>query len=274
MARKKWPEVLAHSAEIVRSYDTPVTLRQLFYRLVSDGTLRNTTNDYKGLSRASAQARRAGEFPALRDTTRRIAQLPRWESPLAAVRQLSDEFTLDRTRGQDVQTWLVLEKETLFALCEQVADQYGIPVTALKGYGSQTIYDQMYARMLGDGRGCYIVYVGDFDPSGVDIARDLQERLGYWNLEVNRVAVNYDQIEEYDLPPQYGKATDSRAAAFIEREGTLIQVEAEAIDPAVIQGLVEDGVRRYIDLDLLADVLADEEDARSVLSDVADGLAS
>src|SRR3546814_4970649 len=65
-------------------------------------------------------------------------------------------------------------------------------------------------------RPAVLLYAGDFDPSGEDIDRDFTARTDCF-AKVVRVALNAEQVTEYDLPPAMGKATDSRASRFVER---------------------------------------------------------
>ncbi len=95
-----WPELLGRAADIVESYETLVTLRQLFYRLVAAGLLPNITNAYKSLSKYTAEARRAGTFPALMDRGRSIHRDPTFRSPTEARRWLHQIYRRDRTDGQ------------------------------------------------------------------------------------------------------------------------------------------------------------------------------
>jgi hypothetical protein len=104
-------------------------------------------------------------------------------------------------------------------------------------------------------RPAVLVYAGDHDPSGEDIDRDWVERTNCW-VKVRRVALTADQVEQYDLPPQPGKAADSRAGAFAARHGRLVQVELDALAPETLRGLYADAVTDYWDDDAYAAVLA------------------
>ncbi len=111
-----------------------------------------------------------------------------------------------------------------------------------------------------------LIYPGDFDPSGEDIERDFLERAGCFD-EAIRVALNSEQVEKYDLPPQMGKTTDSRAAAFVARHGRLVQVELDALSPDVLRELYTKTIRRFWDKSIYEDVLdaerAEREDLRA-----------
>ena len=214
-----WPELLVQAAAIVDSYDTLVTLRQLFYRLVAAQLLPNTTNAYKSLSRYTAEARRAGTFPALMDRGRTHSPLSRRSRARPTARRwLQSIYRRDRTEGQTVSLYLGVEKAGIVAQLQEWFGDLGVPVLALGGYGSQTYVDDVIADVRGHERPAVLLYAGDHDPSGEDIDRDFIARTDCWD-EVRRVALTAAQVEQYALPPQPGKETDSRAAGFIERHG-------------------------------------------------------
>jgi hypothetical protein len=217
--RRNWCEIVDQAAEIVRSYSTGVTLRQLFYRLVSAEVLPNTTSAYKTLSARTAEARREDGFPALIDRTRTIRQVAFSAAPADAINELIAGYRLDRTEGQEVAIYLGVEKIALVGQLWSWFGDLGVPILALGGYASQTYCDEIADHVEAEGRGAVLIYAGDFDPSGEDIDRDLEERTDHCFQRVVRIALNPDQIELYGLPPQLGKATDARANGFVARHG-------------------------------------------------------
>lgn len=273
MARIEWKPIVERAAEIAGAYSTKVTLRQLFYRLVSAELLTNNVNAYKSLSAQTAQARREGWFPALLDQGREIHGLYSWMDPSQAVTSLAQQYRRDRTEGQDKTVWMVLEKATLIEQVIEWVDGYGLPVVALRGYGSQTIIDDIRDAIDGESRSAIALYLGDLDPTGEDIERDLQDRTDWCFDEIRRLAVNHDQIAEFGLVPNPGKASDTRAAGFVAKYGELIQVEVEAIDPATLEGLVRDAVETFIDFSELNRVRAVEDRERALLREAAHQLA-
>jgi len=111
VSRQAWGPILEHAADIVYSYSTGVTLRQLFYRLVADGTLVNSTGAYKQLSSKTAEARRNGEFPDLIDPGRVIHRPASWDGPEALVDAALKQYRRDRTEFQDVAVYLGVEQQ-------------------------------------------------------------------------------------------------------------------------------------------------------------------
>jgi hypothetical protein len=245
MSSLKWPPILAEAAGIVESYEeTGVTLRQLFYRLVAAEALPNTTNAYRTLAKRTAEARRAGWFPALIDRTRVIHRHAAWDSPKDALDALRQQYRRDRTEGQASSVYIGVEKSGMIAQIEHWFGDLGLPVLALGGYSSQTYADDVREDADAQGRLAVLLYAGDFNPSGEDIPRDFCERVGCFDV-VRRVALSAEQVRNYRLPPMPGKATDSRAAGFVAKHGHLVQVELDALPPDTLRDLYRDAVAGF-----------------------------
>ena len=149
----------------------------------------------------------------------------------------SRRYRRDRTEGQPRRVYIGVEKAGLVALLESWFSDRGIPILALGGYSSQSFVDEVIADM-DTSRSAVLLYAGDHDPSGHDIPRDFVERAGCFD-EVERVALSPEQVDQYQLPPAMGKATDSRADGFVQRFGELVQVELDALPPDVLHALFE-----------------------------------
>lgn len=244
--RPDWPALLEHAAAIVASYDTLVTLRQLFYRLVATQLLPNTANAYKSLSKHTAEARRAGTFPALMDRGRTIHRYQTFAGVSDADSWLARIYRRDRTEGQPYSVYIGIEKAGIVAQLQEWFGDLGVPVLALAGYGSQTYVDDVAEDVAARGRPAVLLYAGDHDPSGEDIDRDFVKRTACW-AEVRRVALSAAQVVQYALPPNAGKKTDSRAEAFKARHGQLVQVELDALPPDVLRELFTDALEAFWD---------------------------
>jgi hypothetical protein len=245
--QRNWSLILSEAERIARSYTTSVTLRQLHYRLVAAGTggYLNNQTCYKQLSSLTAEARRAGLFPALSDRTRGVERPNAWSSPADAMDALIAQYRRDNTEGQAFQTWVLYEKATLGAQIEAWTDDYGVPTAAMRGYSSESLEREIFDAMTADGRPVVVWYVGDLDPEGEDIERNFQEqadRMGIVFHHWDRLTVVPAQITPLGLVPNLGKTTSSRAKGFIAKYGTLFQIEVEAVDPAVLEQLVTDAL--------------------------------
>lgn len=262
--RLDWKGVIAKAREIVLSYDTGVTLRQLFYRLVSIEVLPNVLWTYNKLSEHTASARRAGTFPDLIDLNREIHVAQSFSGPKDAKEWLKAIYRRDRTEGQAASIYLGVEKRGLVAQLDSWFGDLGIPVVAVSGYSSQTYVDEIARDVERQGRPSVLVYAGDHDPSGEDIDRDFIARTGCWD-EVVRVGLDWEQVVAYGLPPQPGKVSDPRAAAFAAKHGRLVQVELDALTPDVLRGLFASEIDARWDGDMYLNVLKRERRERAGL---------
>lgn len=247
-SRLDWSTIVTRAAEIVRGYDTGVTLRQLFYRLVAAEILPNNRVAYNTLSKLTAEARREGRFPALIDRTRRIHRYQSFDGPDQARTWLGQIYRRNRTEGQEFSVYLGVEKAGIVEQLEAWFGDLGIPILALGGYTSQTYVDHIIEDIEEQDRPAVLVYAGDFDPSGEDIQRDFLARTDSFK-HVIRVALAAEQVVEYELPEQMGKSTDTRAARFIAKHGKLVQVELDALPPDVLHDLYETAIAEYWDDD-------------------------
>jgi hypothetical protein len=256
--RIDWDTVLHRAAEIVASYDTGVTLRQLYYRLVSEHLIPNKLTTYNSLSARTAQARRDGWFPSLVDRGRDIHNIGGFSSPASGLRWLTRVYNRMRDAGQEYNIYIGVEKNGLLNLLTNWFGNHGINVIALGGYSSQTFCDEIAEQCRNDGRTAILIYGGDFDPSGEDILRDFTSRAGCFD-EIHRIALNFEQVEEFDLPPLPGKGSDSRSEGFIAKYGELMQVELDALPPDVLQRLYQEKFDEYWDYSAESEVLEQEE---------------
>ncbi len=260
-----WESVILPMAALaVASYDTLVTLRQLFYRLVSKGLLRNTKPEYAQLSSRTAALRRTDEFPPLIDRTREIIRRPSWTSPEDARRALKEQYRRDRTEGQAWSIYLGVEKA---GIIEQLrlwfGDDYGIPILPLGGYSSEPFEREIVTDDGEYDRPSVLLYAGDLDASGEDIERNFLEHTDF--DEFRKVALTIEQAEQYELPPMMGKTTDPRAARFVAKYGRLFQIELDALDPNVLRALFADALAGYWDDDAYQAVLEREASERERL---------
>lgn len=279
--RLDWKAIVQESARIVSSYSTGVTLRQLFYRLVSAHILPNSQNAYKGLSRHTAIARREGWFPDFIDRNRSIHRYRTFNSPDEALRWLRNIYRRPRDENQEWSIYIGVEKSGIVEQLTQWFGDYGVGIVALGGYASQSYVDQIARDVERQGRPAVFIYAGDFDPSGEDIERDFLLRTDCWE-EQHRIALTPGQIQQYNLPPLPGKSWDARAAGFIAKHGQLMQVELDALDPNDLRSLYEQAFFDYWDQDpydkslareqreeaqlKAGDIVLDERDARMLLA--------
>lgn len=281
--RYNWHRILPAAVAIVRSYETTgVTLRQLFYRLVAAEMLPNTQQAYGSLSSNTAEARRGTSkyvrsFPALIDNNREVTRPNLWTDAANAAEWLHERYMEPRAADQEYTIYIGVEKKGLVAQLFQWFAPLGLPVVALGGYPSQTLCDEVNEEIVDDGRPAILIYAGDFDADGEDIPRDFEERVGAFE-EIRRVALNPDQVETMQLPPQPGKWTSARARGFAEKYEELfesvygvdlVQIELDAIPPTDLRRIYQEGVDEFYDHELLIEAEEHEREEKSKIAALA-----
>ena len=264
-----------------------LTLRQLYYQFVSRGYIANTLNEYKNLGVLVNDARLAGyiDWGRIVDRVRNLRKLPAWDSPESILESAADGFHMNRWETQEnyVEVWI--EKNALIGVIEPICDELDLPYFACIGYTSQsemwTAARRLQYRMQ-QGKTPIILHLGDHDPSGIDMTRDIQERLElfigtdqrakgrrFQGIELQRLALNWDQVEQYAPPPNPAKLSDSRANAYILEYGDE-SWELDALDPTTIAQIIRTAVNDFIDWDKWAEIEEEETESKKRLQQVAD----
>jgi hypothetical protein len=219
----------------------PMTVRQVFYRGVGFGLWQKSESDYKRVGRILTDMRRDGEMPYdwLADATRWMRKPRTFDSIEEALRTTADTYRRSLWHEQDKYIEVWLEKEALAGVVVEVTDPWDVPLMVARGYPSLSFLHSAAETMRYEARDkdVVVLYLGDHDPSGDDIARKVEEDLSEMSgcdIEFVRVAATERQIEEYDLPTRPAKRTDTRAAKW---EGAA-SVEVDAIEPDTLRQLV------------------------------------
>lgn len=252
-----------------------LTLRQLYYQLVSRDIIANRQREYKRLGSIVNDARLAGliDWFAIEDRTRNLQKLSHWDSPEELVRACAEQYHVDMWEGQAWRPEVWIEKDALVGVIEGVCDEFDVPYFSCRGYTSQSEMWVAGRRLnsYGHDQTPIIFHFGDHDPSGKDMTRDITDRLELFmgGLEVKRLALNMDQVEEYEPPPNPAKTTDSRYAAYIAEFGGE-SWELDALEPAVIATLIRNAITGLIDQDLWDEKKAGVEKNQKLLGLVAE----
>lgn len=256
-----------------------LTLRQLYYQLVARGhTAENSIRAYKNLSVIVTKARNAGKisWTAIEDRGRNLNRYSFEEDSLEVVTGLEWLLSIDRWARQDHYLEVWVEKEALISVVERACGRLQVPHIACKGYLSASEAwraGQRYREAIKAGKSCVMLHLGDHDPEGLDMTRDNEERLnkysGYGGIEVKRLGLNMDQIEEYNPPPNYAKASSSRYENYVSQYGEECW-ELDALEPSVIEKLIKDNVNEYIDQDAWEDCGHLQAERRKPLAALAD----
>jgi hypothetical protein len=232
-----------------------LTLRQLYYQMVARDIIRNRQSEYKRLGSIVNDARLAGliDWLAIEDRTRNLLSLAHWDHPSEIIKAAGAQFRTDLWAGQDYRPEVWIEKDALLGVIEGVCDELDVPHFSCRGYTSQSemwVAAQRLLRYAKQGQTPVIFHFGDHDPSGRDMTRDIIARLKLFmgGVKVERLALNMDQVERYDPPPNPAKTTDSRYAAYIAEFGEE-SWELDALEPAVIAELIRTALQKLIDSD-------------------------
>jgi hypothetical protein len=263
----RWPPIIARAKEIVESFDTPITLRRLFYLLVSEGVIENKAKVYSYLSEVTTKARRSGDFPELIDLTFALHKAPSWSSPASLLSSAASQYRRDRTAGQKYQIYVGVEKNGLLPTLQAWFDDYGIEVFAVGGYESVSAESVVKRAKRLDERPSVLLYGGDLDPSGVDIYRNFKRYTGPWTHS-ERVAITWEQTEENAIPRSPFAKNDSRNAKFLNEYGALFQVEIDALDalaPGKMEEFYKTALMKYWDTSEFEAVKAREDAEREML---------
>lgn len=244
----------------------PLTLRQVFYRLVSAGDIKNDPkgNEYKRLSRMLTKARYDELVPweAMEDRSRLALRRPSWWDKTDFIQESMDEFLSeyhrDPLQSQDRVLEVWLEKDALSRIVQRAAAPFGVLVVIARGFISTSFMDAVRRRIEARaefGWPTRILYFGDLDPSGWEMPLDIERRLiDRMNLagkvDIERCALTLGQVREYQLPhkPDALKVRDPRAREYVRRFGPLA-VELDALSPPTLERLVRESIERNIDME-------------------------
>lgn len=236
-----------------------LTLRQLYYQLVSRDVIPNNDKEYAKLSNILKNGRMAGivDWSSIEDRVR-VPKLPYWVKDVKdAIKDTIQQYRIDRMKGQDRKIEIWVEKDALSNVLYRVSEKYHIRLMVNRGYSSVSAMYDAYNRL---NTGDVILYFGDHDPSGMDMIRDVRERLQEFgvNVEVQPIALTMEQIREFNPPPNPAKITDPRAKWYIEKYGKT-SWELDALPPRELIRLAENAVENIIDIDLYNDMLEEEK---------------
>lgn len=276
-------EFATKSKELIRQANTilaeyarqgyRLTLRQTYYQFVARALLENNQKNYKRLGEVLNNARLAGlvDWEMIEDRGRETTFVSHWGSPADIIDSAAYSFRIDKWEDQPWYVEVMVEKQALEGVLIPVCRSLDIGFCANKGYSSSSALYETGKRLAGhynNGKQIRVLYLGDHDPSGIDMTRDIQERLELFSrceVSVKRLALNMDQVDEYNPPENPAKTTDSRYYQYTDRFGDS-SWELDALEPRILAGLVESAVLEIRNEDRWLESVAREKEMRSVLS--------
>ncbi len=274
--RKSTLATISQANEIIEQYQADgftLTLRQLYYQFVSKALIPNTEKQYKRLGSILADGRMAGliDWSAIEDRTRELKSLDHWNNPGEIIRAAAEGYALDHWEDQEYRPEVWIEKQALTGVISDICRKLDIGYFACKGYVSMSEMWRAAQRFQWEygGQTAVIIYLGDHDPSGLDMDMDIKKRQRTFGSEIEfiRIALTMAQVEKYNPPPNPAKLSDSRAPDYCRKYGDE-SWELDALDPHTIADLIESTVLKYRDQELLDEVLVRERDHRRILKRV------
>lgn len=256
--QEKTMEIIAQADGIISEYRDQgfnLTLRQLYYQFVARGLLPNRQSSYNRLGRTLSEARLAGliDWDAIVDRTRALNGFSTWESPEDILEAARQSYREDKWEFQPKYIEVWVEKEALAGVVQQACAEYEVPSFSCRGYVSQSemwAAAKRMARRIADDKQPVILHLGDHDPSGIDMTRDIMDRLWTFGVgmhtEVKRIALNWDQIEQYNPPPNPAKVSDSRFEEYRRMYGE-DSWELDAMEPGQLSELIQETVSLHMD---------------------------
>lgn len=297
--------IIAQARQICAAYQAQgydLTLRQLYYQFVARDLIANKQSEYNRLGTIINDARLAGllDWNYIVDRTRNLKgpgthEMPHWDNPDDIVRAAARSFRMNKWEDQEYRVEVWIEKDALVGVLESACPDEDVAYFSCRGYTSQSEVWAAAQRLGGyieNDQKVAILHLGDHDPSGIDMTRDIRERLSMFiaqdvfgvspggeqweydyevenSLIVDRIALNMDQIQQYNPPPNPAKLTDSRATQYIARHGRS-SWELDALEPTVLVNLIQSAVDSYRDNEKWEKAIEKEEGEREVLTAASD----
>jgi len=270
-------DIIVKINKILTQYAGRVSVRQIYYRFVAADLIPNSQKSYDRIQNIITNARYAGmiDWDAIEDRNREAKRPGEYESGAAALNGLVEDFRLNRWEGQPFYVEVWVEKAALAGILATISNVFHVTMMVNRGYSSASAMKESADRIRyrsGLTARPVVIYLGDHDPSGEDMVRDIRERLiefgcPQW-LNIRKLALTMDQIQEYNCPPNPAKVTDSRAAAYIEKFGDS-SWELDALPPDVLEDMLADAVKSYIDKAKMDAVITRENQIKAALKKAA-----
>lgn len=294
---KNQEELLEEIKEIVETYfeqDITLTNRQLYYQLVSKDIIPNAQEIYKRICTFLTDARYGGfiDWEAIEDRGRVPEKHSEWENIKRLIESATYSYRLPRWNDQEYYVELYCEKQAMESVLKPVADKYHIYFGVNKGYSSaSTMYNlaQRIKEKIQEGKKAVILYLGDHDPSGLDMVRDIHKRICEFltsgdecidilgdeednpYFRVVPLALNMEQINQYNPPPNPAKITDPRAKWYLSEYGNK-SWELDALEPKVLIKIADKGIRGFLDKEKYDFWIQREINEKKALEEFGDNL--
>jgi len=282
MSKGEWRTTfgLIAAATKVLELEHPMTIRQLFYRLISTGEIGNCLRDYQRVSKTMTKARNDGriDFGWIVDRSRPSYEAATWENLSQYSEVVISSYRRDNWQDQPTYVEVWCEKDAVTGSIEQITDKWGVPLRALRGFNSTTNAHQIAVLFKEKNRltkRIAVFYLGDWDPSGEAIENDVQKRVqkyGSGPFSITRLAIHGSDISKFHLPPLQVRGADPRSAGFMSRHGAKA-VELDALPPTELRTRIERAIKGNVHREIWERALRLEAAQRETTARVARALS-
>lgn len=263
-------EMINNIIEEYQEQGYKLTLRQLYYQLVSRDVIPNKQSEYAKLSTLLKEGRMGGivDWDAIEDRLRMPSKPASWETPAQILDACISQYQLPRMKGQEnyIEVWV--EKDALSGVLKRVTSVYHIPIVVNRGYSSvSAMYDAFnrFDAAKDEGQAIRVLYLGDYDPSGIDMIRDISDRsieffgedADDYDFKVIPIALTREQIRQYNPPPNPAKMADPRAKDYVKKHGKT-SWEVDALRPEVLNSVLTNAILDLIDEDMYNNIIKAE----------------
>lgn len=270
-------DIIYEANGIIEEYEADgfkLTLRQLYYQFVARGLMENDTGLYNRMGSIISDARLAGliDWEAIEDRTRNLQANSHWNDPGEILTAAARGFMLDHWVGQHYRVEVWIEKEALVGVIASICEELDVSYFACKGYVSQSEMWNAAQRLKSykdNGHRPVIIHLGDHDPSGIDMTRDIFDRQKLFDgaVDVERIALNMNQVRKYNPPPNPAKLTDSRCKGYMSEYGDK-SWELDALEPRMLQRLIKSTVEEYREKEPYMEVKRQEQEYKNILDNI------
>jgi hypothetical protein len=244
----------------------PVTVRQVFYQATVRGLVEKTEAGYGKVQTDLVLLRRSGDLPYdwLADNTRWQRKPRTFDSVEEVLRETAAFYRKSLWTNAEAYVELWLEKDALAGVVDPITSMYDVPLMVARDYASLSFLHEAAEYINGLDVPAFIYHLGDFDPSGVNAGKKIEETLRDLapdaEIEFARLAVTPSQINAWHLPTRPTKQSDSRSKNFGE-----VSVELDAIEPDQLRRLVQTAIERHLPPEQFDLLKAAEESEREII---------
>lgn len=218
------------------------------------------------------------DWDAIVDRTRFVRHPSQWDSPAEIVEACSKQYDIDWWKHQPTRVEVWVEKDALVGVIEAACEPWRCPYSSTRGYISDSEIWKSAQRLKrqidATGQDIVILHLGDHDPSGLDMSRDIQDRVSMFSgmengeIEVRRIALTMAQVREVDPPPNPAKMTDSRYQKYADEHGDE-SWELDALDPTYLATLISQHIEELLDFEAWGESEKKRDAGREKLVEVA-----